>query len=165
MADTDTTCSNRSTRVSHDPTLELTADLVAAYVSNNSLPAGELPGLIRSVRAAFADEAPADPPAEPAPAMPSLAEIRASITADALTSFIDGKGYKTLRRHLRTHGHSPESYRIRFGLPADYPMVAASYAAQRSALAKAFGLGRGASSAETESVGSGSAAARTRAAA
>jgi predicted transcriptional regulator len=69
------------------------------------------------------------------------AEIRRSVTPEALVSFLDGKSYKTLRRHLGTHGMTPETYRARFGLPADYPMTAANYAAHRSELAKAAGLG------------------------
>ena len=70
------------------------------------------------------------------------AEIKRSITPDALISFIDGKPYKTLKRHLTGHGLDPQSYRLRYGLPADYPMVATNYAAQRSELAKSLGLGR-----------------------
>ena len=73
----------------------------------------------------------------------SAAQIRKSITADAIVSFLDGKPYKTLKRHLTTHGLQPHTYRQRFGLPDDYPMVAPNYAAQRSALAKQIGLGRG----------------------
>ncbi len=73
---------------------------------------------------------------------PTNAEIRKSIGRDGLVSFIDGKVYKTLKRHLSSHGLDPESYRERFGLPSDYPMVAPSYAARRSALAKEIGLGR-----------------------
>lgn len=69
-------------------------------------------------------------------------QIKKSITPEGLISFMDGKRYKTLKRHLTTHGLSPESYRVRFGLPHDYPMVASDYAAQRSALAKSIGLGR-----------------------
>lgn len=79
-----------------------------------------------------------EPEVEPA----TKAQIRNSITPDHLTSFLDGKQYKSLKRHLNTHGHTPESYRAKFGLPADYPMVAASYAAQRSELAKSLGLGQ-----------------------
>lgn len=69
-------------------------------------------------------------------------EIRKSIKPDGLISFIDGHTYQTLRRHLRTHGETPESYRARFGLSPDYPMVAANYSARRSELAKALGLGQ-----------------------
>ncbi|GAB6842346.1 putative transcriptional regulator [Methylorubrum rhodinum] len=140
-----------------DPTLDRTADLFAAYVSNNPLPAGELPGLIRSVRAALAEDAQV-PPARPGSTvadqpeteMPSAAQIKKSITPDALISFLDGKPYKTLRRHLRTHGLTPESYRARFGLPVDYPLVSPNYSAARSELAKAAGLGRGGAAPEAE---------------
>ena len=73
--------------------------------------------------------------------LPSAAQIRRSVTDEALTSFIDGNSYKTLKRHLAAHGLTPEQYRSQYGLPADYPMVAPGYAAHRSALAKAIGLG------------------------
>jgi len=125
--------------------VELTGSLVCAYVSNNHVRASELPTLITSVHGALTamiepvvDEA----PAEPAYEQPTPAQIRKSITHDHLVSFIDGRPYKTLKRHLGSHGLTEHSYRQRYGLPADYPMVAASYAAQRSELAKAIGLGR-----------------------
>ncbi|GJD70059.1 MucR family transcriptional regulator [Methylobacterium gnaphalii] len=73
---------------------------------------------------------------------PSSAQVCKSITPDAIISFIDGKAYKTMKRHLGTHGLDPHSYRQCYGLPSDYPMVAPNYAAQRSALAKSIGLGR-----------------------
>ena len=73
---------------------------------------------------------------------PTPAQIRKSVRPEGIVSFIDGKTYKTLKRHLTKHGLNPQSYRDRYGLPGDYPMVAPSYAAQRSALAKAIGLGR-----------------------
>lgn len=120
-------------------------DIVSAYVSNNPVPASELPALIGSVHAALArlgmgvSAAPAAP--EPVE-QPSAAEIRRSVTRDGIVSFIDGKTYKTLKRHLTSHGLDPRGYRARYGLPADYPMVAPSYAEQRSALAKQIGLGR-----------------------
>ena len=114
-----------------------TAELVAAYVSNNRLPASELPGLIAEVHAALARIA----PPEPEVARPSPAAIRRSITPEALVSFEDGKGYKSLRRHLTVHGLTPEGYRTKWGLPADYPMVAPEYSARRSAIARGLGLG------------------------
>ncbi|GJE31167.1 hypothetical protein LDDCCGHA_1343 [Methylobacterium oxalidis] len=133
--------------------VELAADIVSAYVTNNSLPVAELPALIASVHAALnglatgAPQATAEEVAEKA----TPSQIRKSITPDALVSFIDGKPYKTLKRHLAGHGLDPHTYRQRYGLPSDYPMVAASYAAQRSELAKAIGLGRpGARTAEAE---------------
>jgi predicted transcriptional regulator len=73
---------------------------------------------------------------------PTAAQIRKSISDEGIVSFIDGKPYKTLKRHLTKHGLTPQAYRQRYGLPADYPMVAPGYAAQRSALAKEIGLGR-----------------------
>ena len=73
---------------------------------------------------------------------PSAAQIRKSLLHDGIVSFVDGKTYKTLKRHLTSHGLDSQSYRERYGLPADYPMVAPSYAEQRSALAKAIGLGQ-----------------------
>ena len=127
--------------------LALTAELVAAYVANNSLPVSELPKLIGSVQAALAGlyggmgVESAGAPAEKAE-LPTVAQIKKSITPDALISFVDGKRYKTLKRHLSTHGLNPHSYRAKFGLPSDYPMTAPSYSAARSALAKNIGLGR-----------------------
>ncbi|GJE34549.1 MucR family transcriptional regulator [Methylobacterium oxalidis] len=123
--------------------VELTADIVSAYVAKNSLPFAELPALLTSVHAALngltsgLPQASADEVEKATPP-----QIRKSITPDALISFIDGRPYKTLKRHLATHGLDPHSYRQRFGLPGDYPMVCANYAAQRSELAKAIGLGR-----------------------
>jgi predicted transcriptional regulator len=73
---------------------------------------------------------------------PTAAQIRKSVMPEGIISFIDGKPYKTLKRHLKTHGLDPYSYRQRYGLPAEYPMVAAEYAKQRSDLAKSIGLGR-----------------------
>ena len=126
-------------------------DIVAAYVSNNPVPAAELPALIAKVHAALAGlsgpgPAAAEPEAEVEQPTPS--QIRRSITDAGIVSFIDGKPYKTLKRHLTKHGLTPQGYRQRYGLPADYPMVAPGYAAQRSALAKEIGLGRPGAQAE-----------------
>ncbi|MGH1570579.1 MucR family transcriptional regulator [Methylobacterium sp. P31] len=123
--------------------VERTVDVVAAYVSNNSLPSAELPALIASIHEALNTIAsgPSAPAAE-AVERPSPAQIRKSIRPDGLISFIDGKSYKTLKRHLTKHGLDPQSYRERFGLPADYPTTSANYSAQRSALAKSLGLGQ-----------------------
>ncbi len=123
----------------------LTGDIVSAYVSNNSVPAAELGGLIAGVHAALlrlSGAAPAAAEVEAPVEKPSPAQIRKSVTDEGLISFIDGKTYKTLKRHLTTHGLDPRAYRQRYGLPDDYPMVAPAYAAQRSALAKQIGLGR-----------------------
>ena len=114
----------------------LTADLVAAYVSNNRVPPGEMPALLASVHAAVSGLGrgqPEETPDEKA----TPAQIRKSIKPDGLISFIDGKSYKTLKRHLTKHGITMEQYRERFGLPRDYPSTAASYSEQRSKLALA----------------------------
>ena len=123
--------------------IERTVDVVAAYVSNNSVPTNELPALIASVHEALHRVA-SGPVAQTSEAFdkPSTAQIRKSIRPDGLVSFIDGKSYKTLKRHLTKHGLDPHTYRERYGLPADYPTTSANYSAQRSALAKSLGLGQ-----------------------
>lgn len=137
--------------------IELVAELVAAYVSNNPVPASELPALIARVHGAIAGLVSGTLTIETGAAAaqaevdkPSAAQIRKSVRDDGIVSFIDGKIYKTLKRHLTSHGLDPRSYRERYGLPADYPMVAPSYAEQRSALAKAIGLGQPGARAERE---------------
>ena len=120
-------------------TIELTAEVVASYVGNHQVPAGELPALIRTVHGAFTEE---PEPASAAALGPSKAQIRKSVRPDAIISFEDGRGYKMLRRHLAAHNLTPAAYRAKWGLPSDYPMVAPAYSAERSALAKARGLGR-----------------------
>jgi predicted transcriptional regulator len=123
--------------------IELTADIVSAYVSKNSVPVTELANLLGSVHAALSGLASggSDAPAKDAIEKPTPAQIKKSITPDGLISFEDGKPYKTLRRHLTIRGLTPEAYRAKYGLPVDYPMTAASYSAQRSELARALGLG------------------------
>lgn len=116
---------------------ELTTAIVSAYVSNNPLPKNELPDLIASVRSAISGDA--APAAHPVTASPS--DIKKSITPEALISFIDGTKYKTLKRHLGKYGLTPDTYRAKYGLPLDYPMVAPNYAAKRSEIAKNLGLG------------------------
>lgn len=122
--------------------VSLTADIIAAHVSNNSVAISDLPALISATYGALAGlgQAPAAP-AEPEKPKGAVS-VRASIKPDYLVSMIDGKHYKMLRRHLSLNGYTPESYRATFGLPVDYPVVAASYAEKRRALAKAIGLGR-----------------------
>ena len=117
-----------------------TADVVAAYVSNNSVPAAEVPALIASVFQAFTDlmNPPAQVEKRPEPPVP----IKKTVTPDYLISLEDGKRYKSLKRHLSSRGMTPDEYRQKWGLPIDYPMVAATYAAQRSELAKSIGLGQ-----------------------
>lgn len=121
---------------------QMTAEVVSAYVSGNHLQAAELPALITSVHAALRGLGKAAEPDGPSYEKATPAQIKKSITPDALISFIDGKSYKTLKRHLTRHDLDPHAYRLRYGLPADYPMVAASYSEQRSAISKSFGLGR-----------------------
>ena len=129
----------------HQNFAELAGEIVAAYVSNNPVPVAELPKLIHTVHSAISGLAlgGANDAAASAAEVekPTAAQIRKSVRDDGIVSFIDGKAYKTLKRHLTGHGFDPKSYRDRYGLPSDYPMVAPSYAAQRSALAKAIGLG------------------------
>ena len=121
--------------------ITLTADIVSAHVSNNSVPTAEVAALIQSVYGALG--ALGAPAAEPVPEKPKGAvSARASIKPDFLISMIDGKPYKMLRRHISQNGYTPESYREAFGLARDYPMVAANYAEQRRALAHKIGLGR-----------------------
>jgi predicted transcriptional regulator len=130
-----------STPASQPSSIELAADIVSAFVSNNSVPATELPNLISSVHSALqnaSNPVPAQEVDKPVPAVP----VKKSVTPDALISLIDGKSYKSLKRHLRRHELTPDQYRERYGLPRDYPMVAASYAAKRSELAKSNGLGQ-----------------------
>ena len=122
--------------------LDTTANIVATYVSNNAVPPSELCALIASVHRTLGALAAGQPDTDP-DAKPTAAQIRKSVTPDGIVSFLDGRSYKTLKRHVGAHGLDPRSaYRERFGLPENYPMVAAVYAAQRSALAKTIGLGR-----------------------
>jgi predicted transcriptional regulator len=121
--------------------LRMTSDVVAAYVSNNTLQAAELSGVIQTVHNSLSvlnagGEAEAEPP-KPA------VSVRRSVMPDYIVCLEDGKKLKMLKRHLRTtYGMSPDEYRAKWGLPADYPMVAPNYAKQRSAFAKKIGLGR-----------------------
>jgi len=120
----------------------LTADVVAAYVSNNSISSGELAELIRQVHSSLSGLTGqvAETPAEPL--KPAIA-VKKSVTPDYLICLEDGKKLKMLKRHLRsTYNMTPDEYRIKWSLPPDYPMVAPNYAAQRSQFAKEIGLGR-----------------------
>ncbi len=123
--------------------VELTADIVAAYVGNNAVPANELPALINDVykalSSAVTDGGEEKKKEELKPAVP----IRRSVHPDYIICLEDGKKFKSLKRHLRTHyDMSPEEYREKWGLPPDYPMVAPNYAKARSELAKKMGLGQ-----------------------
>ncbi|MFZ0605368.1 MAG: MucR family transcriptional regulator [Roseiarcus sp.] len=123
--------------------IELAAKMVIAFVSNNPLPKGELPALIHEVHAVVVRLAAGPESAQPQPeAKAPAVPVRRSITPDFLICLDDGKRFKSLRRHLTGLGLTPEQYREKWNLPADYPMVAPNYTAQRSALAKQFGLGQ-----------------------
>jgi predicted transcriptional regulator len=134
--------------------LGMTADVVAAFLSRNQIRPDELPALIRDVHGSLAGTVQPQPPQEPEIDRPTPAQIRKSIRPDALISFEDGKSYKTLKRHLTTRGLTFAQYQEKWGLPKDYPSVAPAYAARRSELAKAAGLGqKGRSAGSTEAGG------------
>ena len=122
--------------------IELAADIVSAYVSNNSVPAADLPLLLQSVYAALTQTVQGqkeEPKAELVPAV----SVRKSVTPDAIICLEDGKSFKSLKRHLRTtYDMTPEQYRAKWNLPSDYPMVAPNYAKARSELARTMGLGQ-----------------------
>jgi MucR family transcriptional regulator, transcriptional regulator of exopolysaccharide biosynthesis len=122
--------------------IELTAEIVSAYVSNNTVSAGEIPALINQVHAALARVSgkSGDAPVEP---LKPAVSLKKSITPEYIVCLEDGKKFKSLKRHLRTqYNMTPEQYRDKWGLGADYPMVAPNYAAARSQLAKQMGLGQ-----------------------
>jgi len=122
--------------------IELTGDIVSAYVSNNSVPASDLPGLINEVYNALVRVG-SSAAVVPAEALKPAIPVKKSLTDDHIICLEDGKKFKSLKRHLRTqYGLSPEDYREKWGLPADYPMVAPNYAKARSNLAKQMGLGQ-----------------------
>jgi predicted transcriptional regulator len=122
--------------------IELTANIVSAYVSNNPVPNAEIPGLISQVHSALkrVSGGQVAGPAEPLkPAVP----VKRSITSEYIVCLEDGQKFKSLKRHLRTrYNMTPDQYREKWALPADYPMVAPNYAATRSQLAKEMGLGQ-----------------------
>ena len=121
---------------------QLTSGIVSAYVGRNRVSISELPQLIRLVHQALgAPEGVAGDGESSPQKRASPAQIRKSITPEMLISFEDGRGYTMLKRHLRTHGLTTEEYRAKWGLPADYPMVAPNYSAKRSEVARAAGLG------------------------
>ena len=122
--------------------IALTAEIVSAYVSNNTVPAGEIPGLISQVHTALSRVSgkPADGASEP---LKPAISVKKSITPEHIVCLEDGKKFKSLKRHLRTqYNMTPEQYREKWGLSSDYPMVAPNYAAARSQLAKQMGLGQ-----------------------
>lgn len=121
---------------------ELTADIVSSYVEKNKVPVGELPDLIISIHNTFANlsgQEVFNPAVTQSPAVP----VNRSVSENHLVCLEDGMEFKSLKRHLKSHHNlSPEQYREKWGLPADYPMVAPSYSLKRSKLAKENGLGR-----------------------
>jgi predicted transcriptional regulator len=125
-----------------DDLLKFASEIVAAYVSNNPIPAGEIPGMIKSIHSTLgglANGLTADAPLAQKPAI----AVKRSITPEYIVCLEDGKKLKMLKRYLRSrYSLTPEEYRAKWGLPADYPMVAPNYAAQRSEFAKKIGLGR-----------------------
>jgi len=123
--------------------IEMTTDIVSAYVGNNSIGAADLPSLIQNVHRALAEVASGEDMTPPEPQEPAVS-IKKSITPDFLICLEDGRKFKSLKRHLRTkYDLSPDEYRAKWGLPKDYPMVAPNYAKARSDLAKQMGLGQG----------------------
>jgi predicted transcriptional regulator len=122
--------------------IDLAADIVSAYVSNNTVSAADLPALIADVHRALSNTQTGLQQPEPEPLKPAV-NPKKSVFPDHIVCLEDGKKFKSLKRHLRTHYDlSPEEYREKWGLAADYPMVAPNYAAARSALAKKMGLGQ-----------------------
>jgi predicted transcriptional regulator len=130
-------------QVTANPThLELTAEIVSAYVSNNPLPQSNLAELLRTVHDALNRTA-AGKAAAPVPVLTPAVAVKKSVTPDYIVCLEDGKKFKSLKRHLRTqYSMTPEQYREKWGLPADYPMVAPNYAKARSELARSMGLGQ-----------------------
>ncbi len=123
--------------------IEMTAEIVASYVENNTISTTDLPALIQSVHRALNSVSSGSEAVEAAPKEPAV-PIRRSITPDYLICLEDGRKFKSLKRHLRTkYNMSPEDYRAKWGLAKDYPMVAPNYAKARSDLAKQMGLGQG----------------------
>ena len=123
--------------------IEMTADIVSAFVSNNSVPSTELPLLIQSVHRALSGVSGGAEVQEAAPREPAV-PVKKSVNPDFIVCLEDGRKFKSLKRHLRTkYNMSPEEYRSKWGLPKDYPMVAPNYAKARSDLAKQMGLGQG----------------------
>ncbi|MEA2907182.1 MAG: hypothetical protein QOI12_4569 [Alphaproteobacteria bacterium] len=122
--------------------IELTASIVSAYVSNNSVPSGDLSTLINHVHSALTRVSSGQGEVPSEPLKPAIS-VKKSITPDYIVCLEDGKKFKSLKRHLRTqYSVTPEQYREKWGLPPDYPMVAPNYAAARSQLAKQMGLGQ-----------------------
>ena len=122
--------------------IERTGALVAAYVARNAVPAAELPTLIVRIHTALAHLSVTAAVDGSSVVRPSPAEIATSLGQEYLVSFIDGRPYRSIKRHLAAHGLTPDRYRDRYGLPAEYPMVSPGYAAVRSRIAKQTQLGQ-----------------------
>ena len=120
----------------------ISAEVISAYVTNNSVPASELPELIRAVVAAFDNLGQTQLAQEPTPTLEPAVPVKKSVHRDYLVSLEDGQRYQTLRRHLGALGMTPDEYRAKWGLPAEYPMTSAAYSAKRSQMSKDLGLGR-----------------------
>jgi predicted transcriptional regulator len=129
-------------KISRDDILRMAVDVVAAYVSKNPIPSGQIPEIIHTVYNSLSQmdgQVPEVKPEAPRPAVP----VKKSVTPDYIVCLEDGKKLKMLKRHLRTtYNMTPDEYRVKWGLAPDYPMVAPNYAAQRSDFAKKIGLGR-----------------------
>lgn len=122
--------------------IDMTAEIVSAYVGNNEISAAELPSLIQQVYVSLADVSQGVAFSDNEPLKPAIA-VKRSISSDYIVCLEDGKKFKSLKRHLRAHyDMSPDEYRTKWGLPKDYPMVAPNYAQARSTLAKQMGLGQ-----------------------
>ena len=129
-------------KMSHAELLRMTVKIVSSYVSNHDIPGSQIPDVIRTTYSTLSVQHAGNGEAAQDKKKPAVS-IRRSVTPDFIVCLEDGKKLKMLKRHLRTtYGLSPEEYRAKWGLPADYPMVAPKYAAQRSAFAKKIGLGR-----------------------
>lgn len=129
-------------KTSHGEILRMTAEVVASYLGNNTVAAAQIPEVINTVFSALSGIGGDGVDGKGEPLKPAV-PIKKSITNEYIVCLEDGKKLKMLKRHLRTtYGLSPDEYRAKWGLPADYPMVAPNYAAQRSAFAKKIGLGR-----------------------
>ncbi|EME69776.1 transcriptional regulator [Paramagnetospirillum caucaseum] len=131
-----------SDKTNRDDLLRMAVDVVAAYVGKNPVPAGQLPELINTVYGSLSSLEGGQPEAKSEAPKPAIA-VKKSVTPDYIICLEDGKKLKMLKRHLRTtYNMTPDEYRVKWGLPPDYPMVAPNYAAQRSDFAKKIGLGR-----------------------
>jgi predicted transcriptional regulator len=120
--------------------ITLTAEIVSAYVTKNRLPQAGLPDLIASISDSVRKLG--EPVSAPEPVLVPAVNPKKSVHADHIVCLEDGKKFKSMKRHLTSHGLTPQQYRAKWGLPADYPMTAPNYSATRSAMAKNIGLGQ-----------------------